>query len=61
MILYGQVKHVVNNLYLVNQGREHQNKLPIDLIVCTPGDMFSSFQTLILLGKRGEDTPIHPS
>lgn len=56
MIFYGQVKHVVNNLYLVNQGGEHQNKLPIDLI-----DMFSSFQTLVLLGKRGEDTPIHPS
>ena len=51
MIFYGQVKHAVNNLYLVNQGREHQNKLPIDLIVCTPGDMFSGLQTLILLGK----------
>lgn len=26
MIFYGQVKHVVDYGYLVNRGREHQNK-----------------------------------
>ena len=37
MILYGQeVEHVVNNWYLMNQEREHQNKLLFDLLIYAP-------------------------